>query len=1275
MAACLLSGFVLLLTKVPVPAPKSGPAAKAGSADVSFGSAAGRDESAASPTPQAARPRLAEAYGKLPLSFEINRGQTDSQVKFLSRGSGYSLFLTGNEAVLALKKPGARSRKPVAPAFRPAHQGSADLGFRSAAFPGLLEFSAAETNSITADQRTESALQGLVPAALLPTSEQFKDSFAPRDESRVPSPEPPSPAVLRMKLVGANPHAKVSGLEELLGKSNYFIGNDPKKWRTNVPNYAKVKYASVYPAVDLVYYGNQGKLEYDFVVQPGADPESIQLAIVSDEQVGSQQKAVGSETDVGAVREPPRAHRYASLRVDTNGDLVVGTNGGEVIFHKPVIYQPGVVSAADSSPVTRSFVDGRYRLEGENHIRFELGPYDRRRPVVIDPVLAYSTYLGGSDFDGWALGMAVDASGNVYVAGVAQSLDFPTTPGAFQTTFGGGADDAFVSKLNTTGSALLYSTYLGGNSYDVGASIAVDTSGNAYVTGSTVSSDFPTTPGAFQTAVRGFGNAFVTKLNATGSALLYSTYLGGSGVLDAGDQGSSIAIDTVGNAYVTGYTLSFDFPTTSGAFQTRCGTYGDTAFVTKLNSTGSALVYSTCLSGNTSSQGDGIVLDALGNAYLIGWTACETGTCLFPITPGAFQTSFGGGFSDVFVTKMNTAGSGLLYSTYLGGTGDEQGNGVAIDASGNAYLTGVTSSSDFPTTPGALQTTYGGGDSDAFITKLNVAGSALVYSTYLGGSGADGGHGMTINASGNAYVEGWTGSSNFPTTTGALQASYGGGEFDAFIIRLNGAGSRLLYSTYLGGSGFDGLDSGAIALDASGNVYVAGETESSDFPITPGVFQTTLRGGGDAFVAKISPADARGLSLGPAELTFAPQATGTTSAPQRAVLLDGGSQPLGITRIVASGDFAQTNTCGSAVPAGRRCTITVTFKPTATGTRAGAITITDNAAGSPHKLPLTGVGGVVPVVTLTPADLNFYTQVVRTTSPAQPATLTNTGNGALSIISIATAGDFAQTNNCGSTVNAGASCTINVTFTPTATGTRSGTIRITDNASGSPQRLLLTGTGVAGPVVSLTPPSLIFAFQPVGSFSPAQRVTLRNIGVGAALEISNIGRSGDFYESNNCPTSLGSGASCTLWVIFTPTSPGTKSSSVTIVDNATGTPHQLPLSGTGSGTGSIILQLSSASLSFGSVPVGSTSSSQTVKLTNTGTVAASFLEPFGFATTGANWSDFHKNPHCGTSLAPGKSCTISVFFKPLGAGPRTGFFLVRQGAASQLIPLSGTGTP
>ena len=1110
MAACLLSGFILSanllfrsaavshvthVTQVsqsspePIANPQSRiPNPGYGPPAVGLATTAGT-----------AQPRLAEAYGKLPLSFEINRGQTDSTVKFLSRGSGYSLFLTGNEAVLALRKGNSNGKRQMA--------------------KGKSEFQYSPFDA---------------PSSFLqrPASFQFPVSNfhtpATNDEPRTTG------ALLRMKLVGANPNPKIVGTDELPGKSNYFIGNDPKKWRTNVPNYAEVKYANVYPGVDLVYYGNQGKLEYDFVVAPGADPRQIAL-------------------DVGAGLVPAQGHpQGVPLRIGTDGDLVVGTDGGEVIFHKPVVYQPATYNELrTTNGGGRHLVEGQYVLRGDNRISFQLAAYDRRRPVVIDPVLAYSTYLGGIA-DEFADAVAVDASGNAYVAGLTDSSDFPTTPGAFQTTPGGNGD-AFVSKLNAAGSALLYSTYLGGSNFDVARGLAVDASGNAYVTGQTDSSNFPTTPGAFQTSFGGGGNnAFVSKLNAAGSALVYSTYLSGGG----GSVGFGVAIDASENAYVTGGTGS-DFSTTPGAFQTTYGGGDGDAFVSKLNAAGSGLLYSTYLGGNDDDVGYSIALDASGNAYLTGLTSSSD----FPTTSGAFQTTFGG-ISDAFVSKLNAAGSALVYSTYLGGSAYDLGGGIMADASGNAYVTGLAASSNFPTTPGAFQTT---GNSDAFVTKLNSIGSALLYSTYLGGGDAWGA-GVALDASGNAYVTGFAGS-DFPTTPGAFQTTFGGGSslipYDAFVSKLNAAGSALVYSTYLGGSG--GENGYGIAVDASGNAYVTGFTDSSNFPTTPGAFQTAFGGGsfyGDVFVAKLSVADVPGIALGPGSLTFAPQVVGTTSAPQAVTLLDGGSQPLSITSMVASGDFTQTNDCGSAVEPGAPCTLSVTFTPAATGISTGAVTITDNAAGSPHQLPLTGTGGI-PVVSLTPGSLTFASQTVRTTSPAQPATLKNMGSGPLSITSIAAAGDFAQTNNCGSLVQAGAACTLSVTFTPTASGTRTGAVTITDNAAGSPHQLLLTGTGVGGvPAVSLIPASLTFAPRTLWTTSPPQPVTLTNTGT-ATLDITSIATAGDFAQTNDCGSTLQPTLYCTFSVVFTPTAQGTRSGTLTITDNAPGSPHSVPLTGTG----------------------------------------------------------------------------------------------------------------
>ncbi len=1038
-------------------------------------------------------------YGKLPLAFEANQGQTDGQVKFLSRGAGYTLFLTGGGAALDMMK---ESRQSL-------------------------------VVSRQLNQRRRSMLSG--------------NGRRPTNHGR----QPTTDSVLAIQLDGANPNAPVAGEDELPGKSNYFIGNDPKGWRTDVANYAKVRYTDVYPGIDLVYYGNQvGRLEYDFVVAPGADPGAIKL-------------------DVGAVRLLRRAHRDAPLRIAQNGDLVVNLDGGEVRFNKPVIYQPdGDSSAAGSSLVTRhsSLVNGRYRLR-HHQVTFEFAKYDRTRPLVIDPALSYSSYLGGSNYDA-AYGIVVDASGNLYVTGDTYSTDFPVTAGVFQPTLGGN-EDAFVTKINPAGSALVYSTYLGGSGNDAGSGIAVDSSGNAYVTGGTGSSNFPTTPGAFETSC-GSNNcgtdasfAFVTKLNPSGSALVYSTYLGGTGnYISAG--ANAIAVDATGDAYVAGGTEESNFPTTAGVFQPTCHGACQNAFISKFNSTGSALVYSSYVGGEDLDYALGIALDSSGNAYLAGSTDSPD----FPVTEGAFQRTYGGtgGDGDGFVTKVNPTGTALVYSTYLGGTSDDSVMGIAIDTSGEAYVSGYTRSSNFPITAGAFETTCsacGGEFPDGFVTKLNSSGSALVYSTFLGGSAGADVSSIALDSSGDAYVTGSTWSEDFPVTPAAFQTTdpLTGGD-SGFVTELNPAGSGVLYSSYLGGNA-DSWGNG-IALDSSRDIYVTGQTEATNFPVTPGAFQTGCGGGClayDAFVTKFGPGD----QIWPLSLNFANQTVGIASAPQTATLSNSGTTALSISSLVISvnnGTTSQTNTCGNSLAAGATCTISISWVPSAAGSMSGSITVTDSAANSPQTVSLTGTG-VEPVATLSPTSLTFPTQLVFTMGKSQAVTLTNTGLGTLTISSFGVTGEFGQTNTCGASLAPGVSCTINVSFLPRTRGLRTGTVTITDNAPGSPQTVSLTGMCT---YIELSPTSINFGSQPVGTTSLPRKIAVTNKG-DASVDITaiSIGGSdpGDFAETNTCGPSLASGASCFVTVTFTPSAKGKRSASVSIYDNGGGNPQTASLSGTG----------------------------------------------------------------------------------------------------------------
>jgi len=679
-------------------------------------------------TDEARTVSVSETYGKLPLSFEANNGQTDAQVKFLSRGSGYGLFLTNNEAVMAVAKPAKMSPAEAAAQRKPIEKSGARV------------------------RRVQSA-------------------------------------VLRMKLVGANSGAKVTGQDQLPGKVNYFIGNDPERWRTNMETFAKVRYEQVYSGIDLVYYGNQRQLEYDFVVAPGADPTRIRLGFR------------------GAKK----------MRVDAYGDLLVETIGGPVRWNKPVVYQEvgGV----------RKTIDGKYLLRRKHQVSFEVAAYDRGKALIIDPALAYSTYLGGSN-DDEAAGIALDSSSNAYVTGFTFSANFPTTVGAFDTAFGGAGVDTFVSKLNANGASLLYSTYLGGSDSDASTAIVVDSMGNAYVTGQTVSVDFPTTTGAFQTAFGGgVGDAFITKLDPAGAALVYSTYLGGSDV----DVGNGIAIDGVGNAYVAGATRSPNLGTINAFQPTYVG--GADVFVAELNASGTALVYYTYLGGSNFEDGGTIAVDPTGNAYITGVTFSTDFPTANPIQ-GTKSAD-----ADAFVTKLNSTGSALAYSTYLGGSDTEFTPGIAVDSAGNAYIAGGTASHDFPTA-NAVQPTFTG-PAAGFVTKLNATGSGFVYSTFFTGSAGGGGQRVAVDSSGNAYLAGATQSNDFPTIN-AIQTT-NAGSLDAVVFKLDPSGSPL-FSTYLGGSNSD--DGRGIAVDGSGNMYVAGNTSSTNFPITSGAFQSTNHGGG-----------------------------------------------------------------------------------------------------------------------------------------------------------------------------------------------------------------------------------------------------------------------------------------------------------------------------------------------------------------------------------------------------------------------------------------------
>jgi hypothetical protein len=604
-------------------------------------------------------------------------------------------------------------------------------------------------------------------------------------------------AVLRMRLVGASPSTPV-GEQQLETRTNYFIGDDPDQWHADVPNFARVRYPEVYPGVDLVYYGRGGQLEYDEVVAPGVDPSGIVM-----------------EWD-GAD----------SVNVDETGDLVLKVDGFELRQHAPVLYQ--------ETEAGRAEVAGRFLARGGRLVGVEVGNYDTSKPLVIDPVLAYSTYLGGNDYD-WGWGIAVDSSGAVYVIGDTKSPNFPTQ-NAYDATFTG-TQDIFVSKLDPSGSTLVYSTYLGGSSNVAGdvvaRDIAVDSSGAAYVLGQVIAGNFPTM-NAYDASYNGHLDTVVAKLSPAGNSLVYSTYLGGTG----DDFGNAIAVDSSGAAYVTG-AASAGFATQNAYDASFNGALD--VFVTKLNPGGNTLAYSTYLGGTDGDEAWDIAVDWTRQVYVTG----STNSSDFPVQ-NALDATYNGD-RDVFVAKLSSAGSTLVYSTFLGGTGNDLGNAIVVDASGAAYVTGGTDSQIFPTLTSSFDPIYNGSH-EAFVTKLNPAGNSLVYSTYLGGSIWDDATDLAVDSSGAAYVTGQTNSSDFPVQN-AYDATVNAST-DVFVTKLDPGGHTLAYSTFLGGTSFDmGY---AIAVDASGAAYVLGETSSLTFPTTPGAFDRKYNGDPyDAVVTKL----------------------------------------------------------------------------------------------------------------------------------------------------------------------------------------------------------------------------------------------------------------------------------------------------------------------------------------------------------------------------------------------------------------------------------------
>ena len=806
-------------------------------------------------------------------------------------------------------------------------------------------------------------------------------------------------AVVRMALDGANSSA-AAGTDPLPGKSNYFIGNDPAKWHRNIPQFARVRYQNVYPGIDLVYYGNQGRLEYDFEVSPGADPSAI------------------------ALRFPD----VQKLTLDAHSELVLVSGGSQARFEAPRIYQK--IGGEEKA------VPGRFIQRGKNRVGFALGDYDRSQTLIIDPVLAYSTYLGGTGEEACSAispitvptsgcpAVAVDPSGNIYITGATTSTDFPPAgTGVFQPAYGGGSSDAFIAKINPSASPasqLIYSTYLGGSGGESTAGVGVDSGLNVIVAGNTNSPNFPTngevTPFQQMPEVPG-SHGFLSKLDSTGAHLIYSTFLSGHGT----DTVSGLALDVKGKAYVTGTTTSKDTPTATTAFPATLGAFQTVSkaanqfFMSKIDPslTGfSSLAYSTYIGGSTPATGANLTLGG-GIAVDTGFNVYITGGTDFTDMPvlNAFQGTLKGGV-DVWVAKFNPAassGAQLLYLTYLGGSGDDIGYGVAVDSGTNVYLTGSTNSSDFPAAgTGVFQPAYGGGPSDAFVAKIGPPCTTttttcpqgtvpLLYFTYLGGELTDVGLAIAVDSIQGAQVTGYTNSTKFPLNCSSpcvpVQGALGGLN-DAFISRIDTTATSATalghFGTYLGGTGKDAGTS--IALDTQNLTYVGGET----FSLPPSIFsnansfQSSLKGSSDAFIAKLGPT----LNLAVTE-TASPNPVGAGNQvsfvytvknngdPTSGIIFTDSFPSTGVTFVSAN---SSPGTCGTALAGSVTCsvgtlnggasaTVTVILIPTSSGSLSDAGQVTVFGSIDIFK----------PIPPFTGATVNDFTLTVAPTVATVPA--------------------------------------------------------------------------------------------------------------------------------------------------------------------------------------------------------------------------------------------------------------------------------------------------
>src|SRR5579862_9312730 len=1190
--------------------------------------------------PQPASTRQSKPLS-IPLTFEANKGQAAPEVAFLARGPRLSTFLTRTGIEVELREPrGSRSI--------PATHGRIQITFARASR------SSHQTSNLT------------------------------------------------------NASVTWKGIAPLRAQTNYFIGRDPSKWRTAVPNYARVGARRILPGVDVVAYSNaaadhgENQLEFDLRIAPQASADDLRINISGAEE----------------------------LRLNAEGDLLMQMENAQLVLHKPALYEEvrsrelARKSAAAANPPQRYPIEGAYLFEPDGSIAFRIARRHPHAALVIDPSLSitYSTFLGGTGEDS-ANSLAADSTGKLYIAGTTTSASTFPESGPVATGPGEGATDFFIAKIDPAASganSLIYLTFLGGSGNENGGMIAVDSSGRVAITGTTTSADFPVTDGSTRTS--GANDIAVAELAPTGASLVYSTLFGGGGSESTQNPGG-IALDQAGEIFIASDTTSTNLPVTSGAFHAVNGggiSDGVLAIFRPLATAPTPhLKYCSYLGINAQVGIGGVAVDAGGNAYIAGFTS-NPGTT-FPTLNG-YQTTYAGDPLDAFVIKIRPSGTGasdLAYGTFLGGAGRDQALAITVGAAmpATAYVTGTTQSTNFPTngTNAGAQSTLKGtakGSENAFFSAIaqdaTTGMTSLLYSTYLGGTQSDSGLSVAVVAPNALYISGKTTSWDFPWLNNLQPFT---GNEDAFIAKFDptAAGpASLIYATPLAGTALPGgtavTDGNAVAADTLGDVYVAGRSTSADFPsganLGTGV-QTIcsscqqLPPAADAFVLAFreSATSSPSLSFTTLNMNFGAQPVGAQNIPPLfSALINTGDAPLNVSNIALSGpnvssfSIIGSDPCiGTPMPPRATCSFEISFLPTAVGPAEAFATITDDAPGSPHVLSVLGIGSGA-LAALSTTSLSFGNQPQGSISPAKAVTLFNQGNQPLTVTSLTPTGADAnqfglQANNCDSnSIAGGASCTINVVFSPLAIGPYQAEIDIIDNSgglSGAKQVIALSGTGIAAsPIANLSPASLTFGTLAVGTTSGPQPITLRNLG-SAALTLSQLTFTGPDAASfavaptgTTCPvgSTVAIGATCLVQIAFAPQTSGAKNATVNFIDNASGSPQSIALSGIATAP---TLQISTASLTFAAQSVGTASPSQTITLSNTGSSSVTIN---GITITGANANDFSENGNCSSVLGAAASCQTIVIFKPLAAGNRSASISISDNAAGNPHSVSLTGT-